>query len=136
MNLLWVLAAIVVAVLAAKGVGTAEATPVSTVLKLQVGQQTTMNAMLVVEVPADEGFWVDSDHGRIWVQIATTSESWYDVDVGDTVNFTGRVDGHGPDFPAQVGVTALEGSADLVTAGAHVTIPLDGLTFANGGGTA
>lgn len=133
MNLLWVLAAIVVAVLAAKGVGTAEATPVSTALRLQVGQQTTMNAMLVVEVPADEGFWVDSDHGRIWVQIETTTESWYDVDVGDTVSFTGRVVAHGPDFAAQVGVTAAEGSADLTTAGAHVTIPLNALTFPSGG---
>ena len=132
MNFLWVLAAIVVAALAAKGVGTAEATPVSSALKLQVGQQTTMNAMLVVEVPADEGFWVDSDHGRIWGQIDTATESWYDVDVGDTVNFTGRVDAHGADFPAQVGVTTLEGSADLVNAGAHVTIPLNGLTFVSG----
>ena len=80
-------------------------------------------------MPADEGFWVNSDHGRVWVQIATVSESPYDVDAGDTVSFTGQVVAHNQNFPARVGVTSAEGAADLTTAGAHVAIKVNALAF-------
>ena len=80
-------------------------TPVATVLTQQIGQQVSMNRMHVAAVPADEGFWVNSDHGRMWVQIDTAYESPYDVDAGDTVSLSGRVVAHDPDFPGQVGVT-------------------------------
>jgi hypothetical protein len=129
---LWALAAVGLALVAAQGsLGTADAAPVATVLTQQIGQPVSMNRMHVAEVPADEGFWVDSDHGRMWVQINTTYESPYDVDAGDTVSFSGQVVAHSQDFPRQVGVTNAEGSADLVAAGAHIVIPLNGLTFDN-----
>jgi hypothetical protein len=129
---LWAVLAIGVALVAAQnagGIGSADAAPVSMVLAVQVGQPVTMNRMYVASVPADEGFWVDSDHGRMWVQIATTRESPYDVDAGDTVSFSGEVVAHNQDFPAQVGVTGGEGAADLAAARAHITIPLNGLAF-------
>ena len=127
---LWAVAALGLALIAAYGTeGSAEATPVATVLRQQIGQPVSMNSMHVASVPADEGFWVDSDHGRMWVQIETVAESPYDVDDGDTVSFSGRVVAHGPDFPAQVGVTSGEGAADLAGAGAHISIPVDGLGF-------
>ena len=99
---MWALRAVGAGVFAATGcggLGVAAATPVSTVLAEQVGQQVTMNGVLVTSVPADEGFWVDSDHGRMWVQIDTVRESPYDVDAGDTVSFTGQVVAHNQNFP-------------------------------------
>jgi hypothetical protein len=126
----WALAALGLALVAAQSsVAAADTMPVSGVLRQQVGQTVTMTGMHVSSVPADEGFWVDSDHGRMWVQIETVTESPYDVDSGDTVSFRGRVVANGPDFPAQVGVTGGEGSTDLAGAGAHISIPVDALTF-------
>jgi hypothetical protein len=127
-----VLAAIGVALIAARGmIGTeqADATPASTVLASQVGQQITMSRVPVQSVPADEGFWVNSDHGRVWVQIATDHESPYTVRSGDVVTLRGVVVAHNPDFPGRVGVTAAEGAAGLAAARAHVTIPLNGIDF-------
>lgn len=129
---LWALAAVGVAVIAAQGgIASADTSSVSIVLVHQIGLQVTMNGMHVASVPADEGFWVDSDHGRMWVQIDTPRESPYDVDAGDTVSFSGQVDANGADFPARVGVTSAEGAADLTAAGAHITIPENRLTFDN-----
>jgi hypothetical protein len=131
---LWALAALGLALVAAQAsVAGAETTPVSSVLRQQIGQPVTMNGMYVTSVPADEGFWVDSDHGRMWVQIETVTESPYDVDAGDTMSFSGRVVAHGPEFPGQVGVTSAEGAAGLAGAGAHINIPVDGLAFVNTG---
>jgi hypothetical protein len=132
---LWALAALGLALVAARGsIGTADAAPVSTMLTQQVGQHVTMNSMHVASVPADEGFWVDSDHGRMWVQIDTVRESPYDVDAGDVVSFSGQVVAHDQNFPAQVGVTSGEGAAGLAAAGAHITIPVNALGFVNAGG--
>lgn len=134
---LWALGAVGLALVAAYGgAGTADAAPVSTVLTQQVGQRVEMNAMHVASDPADEGFWVDSDHGRMWVQIDTVPESPYDVDADDVVSFSGVVVAHDQNFPAQVGVTSAEGAADLAAAGAHIVIPLNALTFGNAGGAA
>lgn len=127
---LWAVAALGLALVAAHGsIAGADTTPVASVLRQQVGQPMTLNSMYVTSVPADEGFWVDSDHGRMWVQIDTVAESPYDVDAGDTVSFSGRVVAHGSDFPAQVGVTGAEGAGDLAGAGAHISIPVNGLAF-------
>ncbi|HVH23495.1 MAG TPA: hypothetical protein VNA11_13670 [Pseudonocardia sp.] len=131
---LWALAALGLALVAAQGsVAGADTTPVASVLRQQIGQSITMNNVYVSSVPADEGFWVDSDHGRMWVQIETVVESPYDVDAGDTVSFSGRVVAHGPEFPTQVGVTSGEGATGLAGAGAHISIPLNGLAFVNTG---
>lgn len=126
------MAAICVAAIAAQGgLGVAGASPVSMVLLQQIGQPITMNGLYVDSVPADEGFWVDSDHGRMWVQIDTPYESPYEVDPGDVVNISGTVVRNDQSFPVQVGVTSDEGAADLAAAGAHISIPVHNLTFAD-----
>lgn len=107
---LWAIAAVGAALIAAQGgIGGTGVAAASTVLAQRVGQQMTLNGVRVTSVPADEGFWVDTDLGSVWVQIDTVRESPYEVDPGDVVNVTGTVLRHGQDFPAQVGVTALEG---------------------------
>ena len=127
-----VLAAIGVALIAARGylgADEAEATTASTVMAGQVGQQVSMSRMHVQSVPADEGFWVDGEGGRMWVQIATTRESPYTVSQGDYVSFRGEVVAHNSDFPARVGVTSSEGATDLAAQRAHITIPVNSLSF-------
>lgn len=127
---LWAIAAVGAALIAAQGgIGGTGVAAASTVLAQRVGQQMTLNGVRVTSVPADEGFWVDTDLGSVWVQIDTVRESPYEVDPGDVVNVTGTVLRHGQDFPAQVGVTALEGGSELAAAGAHLEIPLNGITF-------
>lgn len=127
-----VLAAVAVGLLAARGSFASADTgtdTVSTVINQQVGQRVTMSRVAVRSVPADEGFWVDSDHGRVWVQIDTRRESPYTVRSGQTVSFSGTVVAHGPGFPVQVGVTRSEGSSELAAQGAHISIPVSALAI-------
>ena len=128
---LGVLGAIGLALVAAYGSfpSSADASPASSVLYQQVGPHLPMPAMHVVSVTADEGFWIETDHGRAWVQIATRHESSYVVNAGDVVNFSGEVVAHGPDFAREVGVTSSEGAADLTAQGAHIVVPVNALTF-------
>ena len=130
---LWALAAIGRGAGRARRAGSAsaDATPVSTVLAQQVGQPVTMNRMYVASVPADEGFWVDSDHGRMWVQIDTPVSrptTWTRATWSASAARWSRT---ARTSRAQVGVTSAEGAADLAAAGAHITIPLNGLAFDN-----
>ncbi len=126
------LAAVAVGLFAARG-GFASADTgannASTAINQQVGQRVTMSSVQVQSVPADEGFWVDSDHGQVWVQIDTRRESPYTVSRGERVSFTGSVVSHGGDFPARVGVTGSEGAAALASQGAHITVPVNGIAF-------
>ena len=128
---LWVLLAVGVALLAAKGSFAADAAPAADMTR-QVGKHVTMSGMHVQSVPADEGFWIDSDGGRMWVQIETVKESPYVVKAGQTVSFTGDVVAHGSDFPARVGVTSSEGSTALAKQAAHISIPLNAISIDRG----
>ncbi len=90
----------------------------------RMGQQMSMSGANVLTVPADEGFWVDSGNGRVWVQIDTPIESPYDVDSGDLVNLTGRVVAHDSTFVTRVGATGSD-AQDLTRQGAHITVEVD-----------
>jgi hypothetical protein len=125
---LLVLLAVGLALVAAKGTFAADATPAAD-LSGQIGQHVTMSGLQVASVPADEGFWVDSDGGRMWVQIATPLESPYVVRPGDTVSFTGDVVAHGTNFPAEVGVTSAEGASTLAAQSAHVSIAVNAISI-------
>lgn len=92
----------------------------------RVGQQMSMSGVDVLTVPVDEGFWVDSGSGRVWVQINTPIESPYDVDAGDSVDLTGRVVAHDSAFATRVGATDAD-AQDLIRQGAHITVELDGV---------
>jgi hypothetical protein len=128
-----ILAAIVVAAIFAGGQfgsdSDLQAVPVSMVLSQQVGEPVSMYQAQVLMVPADEGFWVTGDHGRMWVQIETATESPYTVRSGDLVSFTGRVVANDTAFAGRVGVTTAEGGNDLGAQRAHIEIPVDALTF-------
>jgi RNA polymerase sigma factor (sigma-70 family) len=90
---------------------------------LAVGSQARCERGLVLEVPADEGFWVQSGPtSRLWVQLTSAGESPAWVQAGQRVSFLGSVVGHGPDYPARVGLDPLEGAADLRRQGAHVEL--------------
>lgn len=93
-------------------------------LSSRVGQQMSMSGADVLTVPVDEGFWVDSGNGRVWVQIDTAIESPYDIDAGDSVNLTGRVVAHDSAFVARVGATGSD-AQDLTRQGAHITVNVD-----------
>jgi RNA polymerase sigma factor (sigma-70 family) len=52
----------------------------------------TLNAALVIEVPADEGFWISAPDGQpAWVHIVGTAESPQHVEAGHRVTLTGVV---------------------------------------------
>ena len=90
---------------------------------LAVGSPARCERGLVLEVPADEGFWVQSGPtSRLWVQLTNAGESPAWVQPGQRVSFLGSVVGHGPDYPARVGLDPLEGAADLRRQGAHVEL--------------
>ena len=89
-----------------------------------VGQQMSMSGADVLTVLVDEGFWVGSGNGRVWVQIDTAIESLYGVDAGDSVNLTGRVVAHDSAFVAGVGPTGSD-AQDLTRQGAHITVEVD-----------
>ena len=128
---LWAVLAVGLALIAANGTFSADATPAAD-LSGQIGQHVTMSGLQVASVPADEGFWVDSDGGRMWVQIETVKESPYVVKAGQTVTFTGDVVAHGSDFPARVGVTGSEGGTALAKQAAHISIPLNAISIDRG----
>ena len=106
--------------------------PASTQIGSEIGRTVSMNSVRVDAVPADEGFWVDSDTGRVWVQIETSTESPYTVRAGERVSFTGTVVPNGSNFPTVIGLTAAEGAVDLRAQGAHISIGVNALKFVTG----
>lgn len=87
------------------------------------GAPVTAENVPVLEVSANEGFWIGDDaRGRLWVQVATGAESPQQVEPGRTVSFTGVIEPHDAAFPAQVGVEEAEGAALLAQQGAHLAV--------------
>jgi hypothetical protein len=88
----------------------------------------------VTGVDADEGFWVEKNGRRAWVQLQTSTESPYTVRVGDTVSLSGRVVPHDPDFPSRIyfcpGRTA--SATELSRQPEHLAVLVDSLSFGNG----
>lgn len=85
------------------------------------GQDVQGTAVRVLEVPADEGFWVGtSDSERIWVQLTGDGESPYQVEAGDVIDLQGTLVPHAAGFAAQVGVTDAAAAAQLDEQGHHV----------------
>ena len=90
-------------------------------LREHVGQRVVADGVEVDSVPADEGFWVQTDGGRVWVQVDTAGESPFEVREGQRVDLTGTVVAHGADFAQQPDFPAAD-AEDLVEAGAHVEV--------------
>lgn len=81
----------------------------------------------VIEVPADEGFWMGADDGgRIWVQLTDViGESPVKIRAGSRVTFTGRVVGHGPEMAGDAGLGPGPAADELVAQGQHIEVPAD-----------
>ena len=96
---------------------------------LAAGQKARCERGLVLEVPADEGFWIQSGPaGRVWVQLISGGESEVTVRPSQRVSFTGSVVDHGPGYSERVGVEPDEGAADLGRQGVHVELDDTDLT--------
>jgi len=99
-----------------------------------VGRRVTANGLRVTSVDADEGFWVEKDGQRAWIQIETATESPYAVKPGDVVSVSGRVLPHNPNFPSQIYFCAnREASAtELSRAPTHFAVLVDEVSFGAG----
>jgi hypothetical protein len=99
----------------------------------QNGERVTAVGVLVVSVPADEGFWVQVGSEQVWVQLQTAgTESPYTVRPGQTVSFTGTVVAHGPAYPVTVGANEPVDADRLVAQGAHVAVDMNSMEFGVG----
>lgn len=93
-------------------------------LTAYVGQPVRGLRVLVLAVPADEGFWVGTGpRDRIWVQLRTKGESEATIRVGQRVSFTGVMVAAPPGFAARIGLTPVEGAAALAARAAYVSVP-------------
>ncbi|GAA3602792.1 hypothetical protein GCM10022223_18200 [Kineosporia mesophila] len=88
------------------------------------GTRVRGSSVTVLEVAANEGFWVKNPGGtKVWVQLSDFgTESAVKVRRDDTVNFVATVTAHGSDFADRVGVSAAEGAALLTAEHAHLTV--------------
>lgn len=109
------------------------------------GRSVVANGLRVTGVDAAEGFWVEKDGRRAWIQLAEPDtvlggrppESPYKVRAGDVVNVKGIVQPHDPGYPSRIYFCtevspSFQGSYDrLAAAGAHLSVAVDNLTFGN-----
>jgi hypothetical protein len=100
-------------------------------LRSYLGRNAEAQQVLVLSVPADEGFWVGSGPlDRIWVQLSGPAESPFVVRASQHVSFTGTVVAHDTGFAARIGVNVLEGASRLTSEGAHLQVPRSSVTLA------
>ncbi len=82
--------------------------------------------VLVVAVPADEGFWIGTagaDHARgdqVWVQLTGGGESPVTVRAGQVLDFTGVVVANAPGFVDHLQISDEQGRSALSSAGYHL----------------
>jgi hypothetical protein len=91
-----------------------------------VGRRVVAEAAEVDDVPADEGFWVETGGDRAWVQVETAGESPFVVQPDQRVSFTGLVVPHGADFARQPEFPESDAEA-LADAGAHIEVDVGDL---------
>jgi RNA polymerase sigma factor (sigma-70 family) len=100
-------------------------------LSRYAGDPVRAQRVRVLEVAADEGFWVGTGRrDRVWVQVTGTRESGFQVQPGERVSFTGQMVEHPPGFARRAGVSAREGAGLLDQQGHHVEVRADRLRFA------
>lgn len=92
-----------------------------------LGRPVDAVGVLVLSVPADEGFWVGPDDGhRLFVHLSGRGESPQTVRPGDRVSFTGSVQRLTP--LAEEGVDPAEGLAQLTAQGGFISVPMPALS--------
>lgn len=92
-------------------------------LRAATGRGVTGDSVRVLEVPADEGFWIAADDGgAIWVQLVDTGgESPIRIQQGDAVTFTGSVQPHDAGLVISSGSTGAAAER-LTTQGHHLQV--------------
>jgi RNA polymerase sigma factor (sigma-70 family) len=110
------------ATLTVAGVEVLPAGPVGAMARM-VGRPAAARDVRVQSVPADEGFWVGTGPGqRVWVQLRPGRESAVRVRPGQLASFPATVVRVSAGTPARIGLSAAEGSAELVAAGAYLEV--------------
>jgi RNA polymerase sigma factor (sigma-70 family) len=91
------------------------------------GSPLEVSSAEVIDVPADEGFWMSVPDGEMWVHLVGTAESPQQVLPGQRVALVGTVRVVGDD-PTQAGIVAAD-AARLAQRGTYVEVPYDALTI-------
>jgi hypothetical protein len=105
-----------------------------------VGRRVNAFGLTVTGVDADEGFWVQKDNRRAWVQLAEPvvgqrpPESPYTVRVGDVVSLSGTVYPHDPNYPSKIYFCPghFTSANELSRAPTHLAVKVDALKFGTG----
>ena len=98
------------------------------------GRRVSAFGLSVTGVDADEGFWVQKEGHRAWVQLQTSTESPYTVRVGDVVSLSGRVVPHNPDFPSKIFFCPgrVVSATELSRQPEHLAVLVNALSFGTG----
>lgn len=96
-----------------------------------VGDAADASGVNVVAAVTRNGFWIGSDQGRLWVQLAGPLRLLR-IRAGDRVRFTGTVVGNPPSYPADAGVTNDGGAELLARQGAHLVVSTTKITVERG----
>ncbi|MEP6695886.1 MAG: hypothetical protein ABJA34_03300 [Pseudonocardiales bacterium] len=117
-------AAVAMSVAVAMALAAHHSAPAPTPVALQSPRSdvVTVHAR-VLAVPADEGFWIGSSDGRVWVQMIGAGESAQQIRPGLTVTFTGRRVAHGPGYAASVGLPSGPDATALDAQPSHLEVP-------------
>ncbi|MGE0306784.1 MAG: RNA polymerase sigma factor, partial [Acidimicrobiia bacterium] len=92
--------------------------PVPAELSTHLGEPVTAEAVPVLNVVADEAFWVGSSPAdRLLVRLTGTGESPITITAGQRISFTGTLTPNPADLAATLGRDQLEGSAQLTQQG-------------------
>lgn len=95
----------------------------ATGLQAATNQRVTATSATVTEVPADEGFWIQTDDGgTVWVQLVNTgAESPVQVTADSPVTFTGTLVAQDAAFVQGSGLTGT-GADRLAAQGRHIEV--------------
>gem|GEM_PF-1262519 len=111
---------------AAPGSLTVDGTPIEAIAASDAaalaGRPVIATAVLVDEVPADEGIWVLAGSERVWVRLAGSGESPAQLVAGQVVTFSGTW--RAPDDGAGTA------SGELAPAGGYVDVPFEQMAVA------
>ena len=99
-----------------------------------VGRRVNAFGLRVTSVDADEGFWVEKDGRKAWIEILTSTESPYTVLPGQIVSLSGSVYPHKPDYPSQIFFCPdRQASANqLAAVPTHIAIKVESLSLGVG----
>jgi hypothetical protein len=110
----------------------AQAAPDGTLTRY-AGQGVVARRVLVQSAPVDKGFWVGtSTSNRIYVELVGHGLVYpHPIRAGDRVDFVGQMVSNTQCFLNGTGLAAADGAALLAGQGAHIAIPMSGVTFAD-----